>query len=215
MLKGYIRFFIFQLIVLCCLNPVFAHVELTFPEGGEFFKPGDAITITWVEAQSHDTQNWELYYSPDAGESWYTISQNIAVPLREYEWILPEEMTKKGRVKVIQNNAETDYQDVSANFSIEETSDISENLLSLHSLYNYPNPFRESTSFSFKLEKHQHVSIKVYQLNGSLVEIIIDEEMNVGQHTLLWNSKFQNAGMYFYTVQIGDAIRSKKLQIIR
>ena len=209
------RLFFFPVLVLVSINPVLAHVELTYPEGGEFFKPGDTIVITWVEVQSHDTQNWELYYSPDAGENWFAIAQSIAVPLREFEWILPLEMTKKGRIKVIQNNVETNYQDVSANFTIENATGISENFLSLDSFYNFPNPFRESTTFSFKLEKRVHVSLKIYNLAGSLVETIIDDKMSFGPHTIIWNGSSLNPGFYFYTIQIGDAIRSKKIQIVR
>lgn len=213
MSKIFVRPFFLQILLFLLLKTSYAHVELTYPEGGEIFKPGDTINITWVEAQSHVTQNWELYYSPDAGESWFTISQNIAVPLREFEWILPLEMTKKGRIKVIQNNVETDYQDVSANFTIENATGIFENSISLNSFYNYPNPFRESTTFSFKLEKRFHVSLKIYNLAGSLVERIIDEEMNAGPHTISWDTNSNNAGIYFYTIQIGNAIRVKKLQV--
>lgn len=215
MLKPFIRLFLFHSLILLLINPVLAHVELTYPEGGETFKSGDTILITWVEAQSHDTQNWELYYSPDAGENWLTISQNIAIPLREFEWILPEEMTKKGRIKVIQNNAVTDYEDVSANFSIENATGISENSLSLNSFYNYPNPFSESTTFFFNLEKTAHLSLNIYNLNGSKIETIINEEMSAGIQTFSWNNNSLNTGVYFYTIQIGEAIRLKKLQVIR
>lgn len=218
MIVRFSRFIILSFLLFLVAQSTYAHVELTYPEGGETFNSNDTITITWVEAQAHVTQNWELYYSPDAGNSWIEISTNIPVPLREFEWIVPEGETVKGRIRVVQNNAETDYDDVSANFIVKDVTGIyetPEQSAAFESFYNYPNPFKYQTTFSFKLETPQQLTLKVYTLNGSLVATVADSQFYAGQHTMNWKSTSLDAGLYYYTIRIGDAMRVKKLQIVR
>jgi len=194
----------------------FAHVELTYPEGGETFNEHDTLTITWVEAQAHNTQNWELYYSTDAGETWSVISQNIAVPLRVFEWIIPEGETSKGRIKVIQNNEVTDYQDVSSNFTVEKATGIYDEIYletAFNSFHNYPNPFNNSTTFSFRIDYRSRVTVSVYSLTGSFVSSPINKDFSAGKHEILWSDINLTPGVYFYTIRLGKAVKTKKLVI--
>ena len=198
------------------LNSAFAHVELTYPEGGETFHENDTLVITWVEAQPHNTQNWELYYSQDAGETWHIISQNIAVPLREFEWVVPEGETTTGRIKVIQNNEVTDYQDVSSNFTVEKATGIFDEQIfgtTLKSFINYPNPFTNSTTFSFYLDTKTRLKVDIYSINGLFISTPIDSDFDPGEHEVKWSGIKLNAGIYFCTIQFGSATRTKKLII--
>lgn len=155
----------------------YTHVELTYPEGGETLYSGDTITITWVQVQAHDLQNWELYYSSDGAETWQLISNNIAAELREFEWIVPEEETTLGRIRVVQNNTETDYEDVSTNIKIVQITGIEEqkNTMSVHSLSCYPNPFLDETKISFTVYEKAFVSLEIFQLNGKKVTTLVQE----------------------------------------
>jgi hypothetical protein len=106
------------LLLLC--DPIIskAHVGLDYPLGGETFIVGQSIIIQWHVVVPHDTENWDLLLSLDAGVTWDTIILNIPTEVLSYEWVIPDNITSLARVRVIQDNADQNYQDNSMNFSI-------------------------------------------------------------------------------------------------
>jgi hypothetical protein len=191
-----------------------AHVELTYPEGGETLYSGDTITITWVQVQAHDVQNWELYYSPDGAETWQTISNNIAADLREYDWIVPEEETSTGRIRVVQNNTDTDFEDVSTNLKVVQITGIEEsrNTLSVQSLSSYPNPFRQETKISFTIYKKDFVMLEIFQLNGKKVTTLIQQTLSPDDYVIDWIPENIASETYFAILMVGNKRKTFKLQ---
>ena len=95
-----------------------AHVALDYPIGGETFIVNEPLTIQWHVVVPHNTLNWDLYYSSDGGVTWDTIQLDIPTSQLSYEWVVPDQPTSQGRVRVIQDNADQNYLDISMNFSI-------------------------------------------------------------------------------------------------
>lgn len=192
----------------------FAHVELTYPEGGETFHSGDTIIITWVQVQAHDVQNWELYYSPDGAETWQVISNNIAASLREFDWVVPDEETENGRIRVVQNNTETDYEDVSNNISIVNVTGIEEtkNKLSVNSLINYPNPFIDAVKIHFTIFEKANVSLQIFQLNGVKVNSLIHRLLPQGEYIIRWEPDYLYPQTYIAILTVGNEKRAIKIQ---
>jgi hypothetical protein len=193
---------------------VYAHVELTYPEGGETFYTGDTITITWVQVQAHDVQNWELYYSPDGAQTWQLISNNIAAGLREYDWIVPEEETTVGRIRVVQNNTDTDFEDVSTNIKIVQITGIDErkNTLSVQSLSCYPNPFKQQSKISFTLYEKDFVLLEIFQLNGKKVTTLIQHTLSPDDYVIDWKPEYISSETYLVILMVGNKRRAVKLQ---
>ena len=192
----------------------YAHVDLTSPEGGETFMAGDTITIRWVQVQAHDTQNWELYYSPDGSDTWQTITTTIAVPDREFLWVVPEEETTEGRIRVVQNNSDTDFQDVSANFRIVRVTAIDEfgnNSQSAGSLVSFPNPFRSYTNLRFTLFEKEHVTLNIYRTNGAHVTILVNNDMSQGEYSVTWKPNQPGSETYFAVLVVGNRKKTVKL----
>ena len=52
---------------------------------------------------------------------------------------------------------------------------------------NYPNPFNPSTSIPFQLKEAGYVSLKVYDMNGSLVKTLASETKDAGSYEVIWN----------------------------
>jgi hypothetical protein len=80
---------------------------------------------------------------------------------------------------------------------------------------NYPNPFNLSTIFSFNLPANSFVSLKVYDLLGKEVATIVSEEMLAGSYSKQWNAKGVSSGVYFYRLQEGSLIETKKLVLLK
>jgi photosystem II stability/assembly factor-like uncharacterized protein len=70
----------------------------------------------------------------------------------------------------------------------------------------YPNPIRSETTIRFSLPKKTHATLKIYDLTGRTVAILVDGELTAGTHTVEWKSDVAS-GIYFYrlTSRIGQA----------
>ncbi len=193
-----------------------AHVELNYPEGGETFTAGDTILIQWTEVQSHVTLNWEIWFSPDASNTWIEVSNNIPISAREYEWIVPNIKTEKGRIRVVQNNdEEQDYEDVSANFTIELPQSIRENIPWISAVKILPNPANDVCKLSFNLLKPGKTEIVAIDPNGKLMNHLSYPILNAGKQLISISTENWPAGTYFIQVRSGEAFLTRKLIVSR
>ncbi len=82
---------------------------------------------------------------------------------------------------------------------------------------NYPNPFNTSTVISYSLAEGSFVSLKVYDLLGREIITLINEFKSAGMHTveLIMKNVELSSGIYFYKLQAGDFIQTKKMVLIR
>ena len=91
-------------------------------------------------------------------------------------------------------------------------------LLSVHSFnlsQNYPNPFNPSTTFLFDLPNRLFVSLKLCDVLGRDVSIIVSEELSAGKHSVHWNAGDLQSGVYFYRLQAGSFTETRKLLLLR
>lgn len=80
---------------------------------------------------------------------------------------------------------------------------------------NFPNPFNPSTYISFSLPSKSFVSLKVFDLIGREVATIVLEEMSAGNHSRQWNGNGVPSGVYFYRLQAGAFVETKKLVLLK
>lgn len=205
--------FLFVLFIFC-MHQASAHVVLTYPEGGEKFYSNDTVKISWQIAQYHDQIGWNLYYSPDGGENWSPIVSGIPVSQLEFKWVVPVEETSAGRILVVQDNNGQNYDDVSANFTIEHVSSTKETISDLHLFESFsirPNPVQSAAHLSFDLAKPETLSICIYSIDAGLVYEITERAYNQGAQQIPLNNLFLNPGIYFVTVRTITSSRTYKL----
>jgi len=80
---------------------------------------------------------------------------------------------------------------------------------------NYPNPFNPTTNISFDLPSQSFVSIKVYNLMGQEMATIENETMAAGSYSKSWNAAAMPSGVYFYRMETGNFIATKKLILMK
>ena len=80
---------------------------------------------------------------------------------------------------------------------------------------NYPNPFNLMTSISFDLPVATMVSLKLFDILGREVVTVISEEMQAGNYTRQWNASPFASGVYFYRLQAGNFVQTKKLVLLK
>jgi hypothetical protein len=66
---------------------------------------------------------------------------------------------------------------------------------------NYPNPFNPSTKIKFSVPELSFITIKIYDVLGSEVATLLNEEKQVGNYELSWNAGNLPSGVYFYQLK--------------
>lgn len=82
---------------------------------------------------------------------------------------------------------------------------------------NYPNPFNPSTSIQYTIGNRQFVTIKVYDLLGNEITTLVNDYRDAGIYNVQFTmSNLQlSTGIYFYTLQAGDFIESRKMMLLK
>ncbi len=85
---------------------------------------------------------------------------------------------------------------------------------------NYPNPFNPATTIRYNIPKPARVTVSIYNLNGRLLETIVNENQSAGEHSVEWRGGGYASGLYFYkmeaTSEYGDSFRAfKKMLLVR
>ncbi|RPI70186.1 MAG: T9SS C-terminal target domain-containing protein [Ignavibacteriales bacterium] len=82
-------------------------------------------------------------------------------------------------------------------------------------LQNYPNPFNPATTISYQLPVNGYVVLKVYNALGSEVATLVDEEKPAGIYTANFNASQLPSGVYFYKLETGSMVETKKMILLR
>jgi photosystem II stability/assembly factor-like uncharacterized protein len=80
---------------------------------------------------------------------------------------------------------------------------------------NYPNPFNPATTIRFSLPRSGHVTLRIYDILGSLVETVLSGDLNAGSHSVRWDAGTRASGVYFYRLDAGTFVETKKLLLLR
>jgi hypothetical protein len=80
---------------------------------------------------------------------------------------------------------------------------------------NYPNPWNPSTTIQYNLPKASFVMLTVYNGIGQLISRLVNEQQAAGYHDVMFHGDGLASGIYFYRLQAGDYIATKKLILLR
>lgn len=85
---------------------------------------------------------------------------------------------------------------------------------------NYPNPFNPETEIQYSLAKADNVKLVIYNVLGQTVKTLVDEYQTAGTKLVHWDGKDENgnevaSGIYFYQIQSGDFMQSRKMILLR
>jgi hypothetical protein len=80
---------------------------------------------------------------------------------------------------------------------------------------NYPNPFNPLTVIRYQLPVNSHVTLKVFNIFGEEITTLFDGNISAGIHSVQWNASGLPSGIYFYRLQSGTLIETKKLMLLR
>jgi hypothetical protein len=76
---------------------------------------------------------------------------------------------------------------------------------------NYPNPVNLNTKFSWQISQNSRVTLKVMDIVGRTVNILVDEERPPGEYETQFDASELPKGIYFYQLKAGDFIQTRKM----
>jgi hypothetical protein len=85
---------------------------------------------------------------------------------------------------------------------------------------NYPNPFNPKTTIWYDVPELSKVSIRIFDLLGRQVAVLVDEVQNAGMKSVEWNAAGRASGLYFCTIEAASSGQprfreTKKMLLIR
>jgi hypothetical protein len=80
---------------------------------------------------------------------------------------------------------------------------------------NYPNPFNPTTTIAFALHQKGTTTMTLYDLLGRTVKTLINGELEAGSHEIRFDASGLPSAVYFYTIQSGRFVQTKKLVVMR
>ncbi len=80
---------------------------------------------------------------------------------------------------------------------------------------NYPNPFNPVTIINYELKIKSNVKIIVYDITGKEVITLVNQIQNAGVYQVDFSDSNLSSGVYFYRIQAGEFVQSKKMVLIK
>ena len=97
--------------------------------------------------------------------------------------------------------------------------------LQFHLAQNYPNPFsgeaksrsagNPGTTIRFYLPTASLATLQILDVSGRVIATLVEGKINAGEHTAQWYAENATAGIYFYRLQAGAGVQTKKLIVLR
>jgi hypothetical protein len=82
-------------------------------------------------------------------------------------------------------------------------------------MQNYPNPFNPTTNIAYELPTTAKVVLKVYDVLGREVMTLINQEQAAGRYVQPFNASGLSSGIYFYRLQAGNFVETKKMMLVK
>ncbi|MCK9424433.1 MAG: T9SS type A sorting domain-containing protein [Ignavibacteriaceae bacterium] len=114
--------------------------------------------------------------------------------------------------KVICKSIKIDEVDTS-NYGGKDTTNILPHEFALSQ--NYPNPFNPETNISYQLPVTSKVSLKVYDVLGNEVAILVNEEKPAGKYQVKFKGSSFSSGVYFYQLRVGQFVQTMKFVLLK
>ncbi|MCW8960067.1 MAG: T9SS type A sorting domain-containing protein, partial [Ignavibacteriaceae bacterium] len=93
--------------------------------------------------------------------------------------------------------------------------DFSADVLDYELDQNYPNPFNPTTSIKYQLKEKGFVSLRVYDMIGKEVAVLVNETQVEGQHSVIFNAANLPSGVYIYSLRVNGFVQNNKMILLK
>lgn len=174
----------------------------------------DGVILRWTTATELNNHGFEIEKSAD-GTEFFTIAfvpgAGTTTETKNYSYT--DEVGYKGgetfyyRLKQVDLDGRIQYSNIA-----EVVFDVPKDFV-LHQ--NYPNPFNPSTTIKFAVPKTSLVNIKVYDLTGQEVSVLVNEVKEAGTYEIKFDARSLASGIYLYRMTAENFSSVRKLNILK
>lgn len=80
---------------------------------------------------------------------------------------------------------------------------------------NYPNPFNPTTNIEFYLPEQQAVKVEIFNVVGQRVAILLENVLQAGEHSIVWNASEMPSGIYIIQLDTGNRVLTRKMTLVK
>lgn len=85
---------------------------------------------------------------------------------------------------------------------------------------NFPNPFNPATTISYEVPAAQQTRLSIYRVDGRRVVSLVDQLSTAGRQEVVWHGTDEHgrqvpSGIYFYRLEVGQYVETKRMALIR
>jgi hypothetical protein len=80
---------------------------------------------------------------------------------------------------------------------------------------NFPNPFNPTTVITYQIAAASNVRLEVFDMLGRRVATLVSESQPAGSYTVPFNGASLSSGVYFYKLQAGNNLATKKMMLVK
>lgn len=176
---------------------------------------GNTVTLNWETATETNNKGFEVQRK-EGGNSYAPVGfingKGTTTQTSSYTFVDKNIADGKYSYRLKQ----VDFDGTSAFSSVVETEITSPSVYSLEQ--NYPNPFNPSTSLTFSLAADSKVSLKVFNILGQEIAVLVNGTMQAGRHSVVFNANNLFSGVYFARLEAkgndGSSFSSYKKMIL-
>ncbi len=196
-----------------------AAVAVLAPNGGELWNVGSVQNIRWTATLVDQAI---IQYRVLPMPNWRVVATNVPAANGTFAWTIPNIVAEQVIVRVV-SQVDGSIVDESDNpFTIRSSTSVAglEEIPSAYELgQNYPNPFNPSTQIRYGLPKESHVKLLIFNSLGEEVAQLVDGYQPAGRYSVDFSttniSKALASGVYYYRLNAGDFVETKKLILLK
>jgi hypothetical protein len=183
----------------------------------------DKVVLEWTTETEWDNQGFHIYRREDSSQAFLRITQELipgagnSVESQIYSW--EDRRVKVGQLYWYQLES-VDFQGATQTYGPVSASPVDALPITPRLGQNYPNPFNPQTWISYQLSQPGSVTIKIFNVRGQLVRILVDAEQTPGYYRVPWSGQDLHgapaaSGVYFCQMKSDSFVETIKMILLR
>ncbi len=200
-------------------------IQTTSGEAEPFMAPDESYLIFISEYRAVGHGGYDLWICFRNIDSSWTVPVNMGPSINTANDEYGPRVTTDGRYLFFTRENRGITMDIywvssgiidSLRSSVISVNQSNEQVVSEYKLFqNYPNPFNPNTSISFDIPKQSHAVLNIYDAAGREAATLVNDLLRAGSYSVNLNAGNLSSGVYFYKLEAGNFIQTRKMILVK